>query len=456
MPNNGQTILVVDDDETLLPTVVRTLELAGYRVLSAREFRSGQRLLQSEPIDVLLLDYLLPGIAGLEALEIVHREHPMIPVLLITAYPEYTLAVQAMKLGAFDFIPKPFSPPDKLLVAVRNACERMRLERDRQLLIGALQEQYSIVGDSPVIRSLLDKLNRVARTDTTVLLLGETGTGKELAARMIHTASRRAASPFIAINCAAVYRELIESEMFGHKKGSFTGAIGDKLGKFKAAHGGTIFLDEIGDMESSLQAKVLRALQEREVEPVGAETPEKVDVRVVAATNKDLPTLVSDGKFRQDLYYRLNSVLVSLPALRDHLEDLPALLDLFLVRLSNEQNLRIPLIKPCAIEALMRHKWPGNVRELNSFANWIMTLGGHEITAHDVAEWRGQKPLGMDAPETSTNYRAAKEEFEREYFKRLLKLYSGNVTAVSRHAGLDRSGLHRKLNSLGLVEESPQ
>lgn len=455
MSKLGQTVLVIDDDEILLPTVARTLELAGYRVLTAREFRDGQRVLKSEPVDILLLDFLLPGIEGLEALEAVHREFPLLPVLLVTAYPAYSLAVQALKLGAFDFVPKPFDPPDRLLVAVRNACEKARLEQERQLLLDSIREQHPIIGNSPIMQSLKYKLNRVAQTDTPVLLLGETGTGKELAARAIHSSSRRAGKPFIAVNCAAVSRELIESELFGHKKGSFTGALGDREGKFKAADGGSIFLDEIGDMEPGLQAKVLRALEEKEIEPVGGTVPEKVDVRVIAATNRDLQALVSDGRFRKDLYYRLSGVVVSIPPLRDRVEDIPALIQLFLARLGNEQSCQIPLLLPSASEALMRYEWPGNVRELNNFARWIMTFGGPEITVRDVAEWKGQGSQNGRAEEESTDYRMAKEEFEREYFGRLLKLYDGNVTAVARHARLDRSGLHRKLSALGLVENTP-
>ena len=455
MSKYGQTVLIIDDDAALLPAVARTLELAGYRVLTAREFRDGERVLRSEKIDTLLLDFLLPGIEGMEALETVRHEYPLLPVILITGSPGYPLAVQAMKLGAFDFVPKPFDPPDKLLVAVRNACEKMRLELERQVLIDSLQEQYPIIGESQVMQSLKHKLNRVAQTDTAVLLLGETGTGKELAARTIHATSRRAAKPFIAVNCAAVYRELIESELFGHKKGSFTGAIGDKPGKFKVASGGTIFLDEIGDMEPGLQAKVLRVLQEKEIEPVGGTVPEKIDVRVIAATNKDLPGLVAEGRFRQDLYYRLNGVTITLPALREHPEDISSLLQLFLARLGNEYNRIVPLIQTSATDALMRHGWRGNVRELANFAAWVMTLGGPEITALDVKEWNGQNNRHCEPDEEASDYRQAKEGFEKEYFRRLLKLYDGNVTAVSRHAGLDRSGLHRKLNTLGLVDINP-
>jgi two-component system, NtrC family, nitrogen regulation response regulator NtrX len=452
MGSQSDTILVVDDDSALLATLSRTLELAGFKVESAQEPEEAKRLLKQDEIHALLLDLQLPGVVDLEALEWVRAEFPTLPVVMMTAFGTVDKAVRALKMGAYDFIEKPIDR-DRLLLALRNAVEKGRLERERSGLLRSLRAQHEIIGDSKAILELCSVIDRVAPIDARVLIVGETGTGKEVVANALFSRSSRASKPFIKVNCAAIPRELIESELFGHRKGAFTGAIENKPGKFKLADGGTIFLDEIGDMELAVQAKVLRALQEGEVEPVGGRGPEKVDVRVMAATNQDLEGMAKDGRFRQDLYYRLKGVVLRVPPLRERLEDVKPLMEHFLNEIAGKSNRPALRLHSSALQMLLQHNWPGNVRELESLANWLTVFAsGVEVKADDLVGWFGGHQESRQSASEISEYNKAKESFEREYFKRLLITMEGNMSAVARAAGLDRSGLYRKLKSLGIVE----
>jgi two-component system nitrogen regulation response regulator NtrX len=452
MASKHATILIVDDDKALLATLARTLELAGYQVLSAQEPQEAKRLLQEHEVAALLLDLQLPGVTDLEVLESVRSALPALPVVVVTAHATVDRAVRALKMGAFDFIQKPIDR-DRLLVTLRNALERVRLETERTGLLGTLQSRHEIIGNSTAIRTLKDAIFRVAPTDHKVLIVGETGVGKEVVADAVFTHSLRAAKPFIKVNCAAIPRELIESELFGHRKGAFTGANENKAGKFKLADGGTIFLDEIGDMDVSLQAKVLRVLQEGQIEIVGGGGPETVDVRVIAATNQSLDQAMKEGRFRQDLYYRLLEVTLRIPPLRDRLDDVPLLMDHFLAAAASRSNKPQLKLHSDAIQVLLAHNWPGNVRELKSLAGWISVfVAGPAISGEDLKGWFRENGTDGDVATQVEDYNRAKETFDREYFKKLLIAMQGNMTAVAKAANLDRSGLYRKLKSLGIVD----
>ena len=452
MTTKHEMILIIDDDEALLATLSRTLELAGYNVLTAREPQQGKRLLEQKTVSVLLLDLQLPGVTDLEVLQTVRSALPDLPVVVITAYATVDRAVRALKMGAFDFIQKPVDR-DRLLVTIRNALERERLVSERAGLLGTIQAQHDFIGRSKAMRDLRDRIMRVAPTDHKIMILGETGSGKEVVADAIFAHSGRAAKPFVKVNCAAIPRELIESELFGHRKGAFTDAKEAKAGKFKLADGGTIFLDEIGDMDVSVQAKVLRVLREGEIEPIGGAGPEKVDVRVVVATNQNLEKLTADGKFRQDLYYRLSEVVLRVPSLRERLEDIQPLMEHFLDDLARRTNRPPLMLRPDAVQLLLQHDWPGNVAELKNLCGWLSVFTeSDKVTADDLRDWFRDSKGDPKTPIELEDYTKAKENFEREYFRKLLIAMQGNITSVAKAAGLDRSGLYRKLKHLGIVD----
>ncbi len=449
----NDAILIIEDDPAYSATLKQTLELNGYRTVSATSFSQGQRLCQAQVIAGILLDIKLPGSDGFIVLEWLRSNLPGIPVIMMTQEPSYEKAVRAVKMGAFDFIPKEILDRDRLLVTLHNALDKARIEGERAGLLQALQTQSLLIGESRAMRELKTQIERVAATDERVLIIGESGTGKELVANAIYSRSRRASKSYVKVNCAAIPRDLIESELFGHKKGAFTGARQDHEGKFKAADGGTIFLDEIGDMGLDLQAKVLRTLQEGEIEPVGGKGPEKINVRVVAATNKDLKAMVKEGTFREDLYFRLNSIQLTVPPLRDHIEDIPLLMVHLLKQAAERNNRPMMTLNEAATNRMLSYDWPGNIRELESLATWISVyVVGPEVALQDVNSWFGTENGGTPTSEALPDYWNAKQEFERDYFKRLLVTLGGNVAATARAANLDRAGLHRKLKALGIVE----
>jgi DNA-binding NtrC family response regulator len=371
------TILIIDDDTSLRRVLEYNLQEEGYRVLAAADGAEGLSLFDGEQPDLVITDLKMPGVSGFQVLAAVKERSPQTPVMVITAFGAVATAVEAMKLGAYDYITKPFNR-DELRLTVRKALELRGLAEENRRLKEELSERaefHNIIGISRGMDQVFAVVRKVADTEATVLITGESGTGKELVARAIHSLSARRERPFVAINCAAIPRELLESELFGHVKGAFTGAIRDKTGKFQAAEGGTLFLDEVGELPVELQPKLLRALQEREVEPVGGTAPRKLDVRVVAATNSDLEEAIADGTFREDLYYRLAVIPVHLPPLRERPEDIPLLVRHFTAK----HGAPSVGFAPEALAALQRHAWPGNVRELENTVERLLILRNSDL-----------------------------------------------------------------------------
>src|SRR3954453_20104875 len=388
MPPRHGSILLVDDEEKILKALGRALREAGHEVVDASRARHAQRLLAERTFDLFIVDNVMPEVSGLDLIrEVVastaEQERPQI--LMMTAHATVESALEAMKLGALDYLQKPFEI-DELLVVVRRALEHQRLRTEYRYLRSERDEQfdnYGIVGRSRVMQEIIARAERVADTKSTVLITGETGTGKELVARAIHNRSAQRDMPLIKVNCAAIPESLLESELFGHVRGAFTGAATSKKGKFALADGGSIFLDEIGTMSPALQAKLLRVLQEREFEPLGAERTEKVDLRVIAATNRDLRQMVAEGKFQEDLFYRLNVIPIELPPLRERRDDIPSLVEHFIRKHAQRTGRRVERIEDAVLAALQQYDWPGNVRELeNTIERAVVLSTGPVITAH--------------------------------------------------------------------------
>jgi DNA-binding NtrC family response regulator len=385
------SVLLVDDEEGILKTLGRALKEEGHDVTATASASEAQRLLSERPFDVFVVDHRMPGRTGLQmirdlAAAVPEGERPQ--VLMMTAHATVENAIEAMKLGAYDYLQKPFEV-DELLVAVRRALEHQSLSRQNRYLLSEREEEfdhYGIVGRSRAIEELLRKIDLVARSKSTVLITGETGTGKELVARAIHARSAQHDMPLIKVNCAAIPEALLESELFGHVKGAFTGATANRRGRFALADGGTIFLDEIGTLALPVQAKLLRVLQEREFEPVGGERTVSVDVRVIAATNRDLRAMVADGRFQEDLFYRLSVIPVELPPLRERAEDVPLLVDHFVRKHALRAGARIDRVAPAALERLAAYRWPGNVRELeNAIERAVVLATGTVIDAGSIS-----------------------------------------------------------------------
>jgi len=449
------TILIVDDEPGIRRSLGESLTEEGYAVLKAERGEQALDLLEnpdSEGIDLMLLDVWLPGIDGLETLQRSKVLRPDLPVVMISGHANIDTALNATKLGAFDFLEKPVDL-DRLLLVVGNAVKQRQLEQDNQRLQQEVEHDRFFMAESPAMKRLLADVKLVAPTEGRVLLTGENGSGKEEVARLLHAQSPRKAGPFVEVNCAAIPEELIESELFGHVKGAFTGAIRDQKGKFREAHGGTLFLDEVGDMSLKTQAKVLRALQEGRIEPVGGGGAVSVDVRVIAATNKDLPEEIKAGRFREDLYFRLAVVPLRVPPLRERPEELIQMAEAFLQRLARSYGRSFKRLAPEARDTLLRHDWPGNVRELKNLMERALILGrGSEIATRDLGPLAARHISGPD-PFSFPDFpslREARDWFEGEYIKRELRLQNGNMTRVAESLGLDRSNLYKRLKALGV------
>jgi two-component system NtrC family response regulator len=446
-------ILVIDDDESLRRVLEYNLAQEGYAVLTAASGEQGLELLKKEGADLVLTDVRMPGMSGLQVMQEVRKLDAKIQVIILTAFGTIETAVEAMKAGAFHYISKPFNR-DELKLTIRKALDLEALQRENVVLRQALKSRNdldSIVADSPGMRQIVEMIRRVAPTETTVLVLGESGTGKELVARAIHGLSSRSRGPFVAVNCAAIPENLLESELFGHVKGSFTGAIRDRMGKFEAADGGTIFLDEIGEMRPELQVKILRSLEERTVERVGDNRPIPVDVRVLAATNKDLTKAIQAGEFREDLYYRLNVVPLSIPPLRERREDIRALTQHFLKSLGAPLRLTIA---PDAFRALETYEWPGNVRELeNALERSLIFHRGDVITLSDLPETirspktRESAALAVSLPEAGLSL----EVVEKELILRALQKHDWNQSRAARYLGITRHTLLYRMDKHGIA-----
>jgi DNA-binding NtrC family response regulator len=379
-------ILLIDDEKSIRNVLKDILQHEGYRIEEAADGEQGLQKLATQPFDLVLCDIKMPKMDGLEVLQQIMQLQPDVPVIMISGHGTIETAVDAVKKGAFDFIAK---PPDlnRLLITIRNALDKNTLVKETRVLKKKVQRVQDIIGNSTGIAKIISTIEKVAPTDARVLVTGENGTGKELVARWLHEKSNRANQPLIEVNCAAIPAELIESELFGHEKGSFTSAIKQRIGKFEQANGGTLFLDEIGDMTLSAQAKVLRALQEGKITRVGGEKELSVDVRVIAATNKNLLEEVSQKNFRLDLYHRLSVILIEVPALNERADDIPLLVSHFLQEIATDYRQPVKNIEPLAIEALMKHQWTGNIRELRNVVERLVILSGNTITRQDVSNF---------------------------------------------------------------------
>ena len=470
------TVLVCDDEKNIRRTLEMVLTGEGYRVLEAESAEKALEVLSNpyEPVDVAIFDLKLPGMSGLEALQRLRADEATkdVPVIVVSGHATVHDAVTAIKLGATDFFEKPLNR-ERVLVSVRNSIRTARLSRTVEQMSVELEARYEMIGTSAPIQKLFQDIDKVAPTKASVLITGESGTGKELVSRAIHRLSPRKDAPFVKVNCAAIPRELIESELFGHEKGSFTGAQARKRGFFEQAHGGTLFLDEIGDMDLTAQAKVLRALQNGEVVRVGSEHVINVDVRVLAATNKDLGKAVQLGTFREDLYFRLDVFPIRVPALRERKMDITTLAEAFVRGFCKENGLRSKKIDPSVFDTLSRRKWPGNVRELKNVVERAAILSSDVITVADLPEDPHESPFddevedtgavssdGAEAESTSTplpraptdrqTLRDFRESTERAYIIETLKALDWNISKAAIILGVERTNLHKKVRSYGI------
>lgn len=453
MTSRRALILVADDEPAIRETIRIVLDFEGYRVLEAADGLETLQLVRERQPDALLLDIRMPQLDGLEVLRSLRHRGYDLPVIMISGHGDVRTAVEATRQGAFDFLEKPLER-DRLLLVVRNAVEARQLQKASREARSEAGEAYELVGRSPVMEALRRTIELTAPTPATVLIRGESGTGKELVARALHRLSNRRNQPFVRVNCAAIPEELIESELFGHEKGSFTGALRKQIGKFVAADGGTIFLDEVGDMSARTQAKVLRVLESGEVEPVGAEKELKVDVRVVAATHRDLEGDVRSGRFREDLFFRLNVVPIRTPPLREHLEDLPDLVEFLSRRLAEKEGYRLRRFRQDAIEALVAHRWPGNVRELRNTVERLLILGhGPEVTREEVLAIFGNGPSRFVDPDlfSAMTLQDFRERAEREFLRRKLEENLWNVNQTAQAIDVPQDYLFRKMEQYGLA-----
>lgn len=447
-------ILIVDDEAGIRSTLRQILEDEGYLVDEAGTGEEALPLAAGGDHDVIFLDVWMPGMDGLEVLQRMREGGVSGEVVVISGHGTIETAVRATKLGAYDFIEKPLSL-ERVLLTVGNALKKRRLEEKNRLLQQRVREEIALVGESDAIVRLKDQIRRAAPTAGRVLIYGENGTGKELVAKLIHAYSDRAEEFFVELNCAAIPTELIESELFGHRKGSFTGAIEHKKGKFLQADGGTLFLDEVGDMSLATQAKVLRVLQEQTFEPVGGLEAMKVDVRVLAATNKNLTDEIAAGRFRQDLYYRLNVLPITVPPLRDRASDIPILSSYFLAMFARQYGKPGKALARDAVDALARYAWPGNVRELRNLMEWVLIMvPSAEVRASDLPIQPGAAPALPDPGlPWSGPLKEAREAYEREFIGRALGRHGGNVSRTAEELQIERRHLYRRLASLGMQKE---
>ena len=453
-------ILVIDDEKNILESIKMVLVYENYQVETARDGIEGIDLFKKTIPDIVLLDVKMPGIGGIKVLQTLKEIHSLSEVIMISGHSGIEEAVEASRLGAFDFLEKPISR-DKLILTVRNAAEKVTLLKENFFLKIITAKKYELVGESAVMVRLKETVKKVAKSDSTVLIYGESGTGKELIARMIHRLSSRSQTSFVQVNCAAIPDELIESELFGHEKGSFTGAYEKKVGKFESAHKGSIFLDEVGDLSLKAQAKVLRVLEEGEVQPVGSTEIKKVNVRVIAATNKKLEEEIRKGNFREDLFFRLNVVPIYSPALRERREDIPRLIDHFILFFSQENNYRTKKFSPEAMAILLAYEWKGNVRELRNLIERLMIMNEAEmVSVRDLPEYilPGIHPESQDWSFTHLlTWKEFKQQVEKAFIEQKLKKFDFNVARTAREIDIPRSNLYKKIESLGImVVDNPE
>jgi DNA-binding NtrC family response regulator len=450
MTHKSKTVLIVDDDEGMRDTLTAILK-RDYRVLRVSSGEAALPVLNREDVDLILLDVRLPGISGFEVLRIVKENYGLIEVLMISAINEIETAVQAMKHGAYHYVTKDFDY-DQLRSLVRNASERQDLNRQVLTLSAQVADQTErefIVGPSKMTRDIVDLVQKIAKLSATVLILGESGTGKELLARLIHREAGDTEAPFIAVNLAAIPRELVESALFGHERGAFTGAHRQQLGKFELASSGTLFLDEIGDLRLDLQAKLLRAIQEGEIERVGGTKPIKTEFRLIAATNVDLEKAVKEGRFREDLFYRLNVIPIKLPPLRERTDDVPQLAEFFLRRYNTRFRKRIQGISESTMTLLKKYWWPGNIRELENLIERLVAVSDKDyISEEDLPLEFHFAQLQPQGAATDRLFEDATNTFERNFILRALEKCGWNVTGTSEYLGIPLSTLKYKMDKL--------
>ena len=448
------TILVADDERNIRSTLTNTFQLDGYDVVAVEDGEQAIAAVERGGIDLLLLDLQMPRLGGLDTLRRLRELRHELPAIFLTAHGTFEKAVEAVRvLGAFDFIEKP-PHAEKILVSVRNALRQAALEEENRELRHQSDARFDMIGSTPVMRQLYDQILRAAPTQARVLITGENGTGKELVARALHRNSSRAEGPFVRVNCAAIPRELFESELFGHERGSFTGATARRKGKFVRAHKGTLFLDEVGEIPLELQPKILRALESGEVEPVGADREISVDVRVIAATNRDLERAVSESRFRQDLFYRLQVVTLHAPALRERKDDIPTLAERFLADSCAENNFPLRELTGGALRRLIQHDYPGNVRELRNLIERLVILTAERTIDADAVEQCMPRPSATRSTglELRGTLRDTLEEVERHIVRTTLERHSWRMTEVATQLGLERSHLYKKMKALGIAK----
>lgn len=444
-------ILVVDDDRNILEVMGMRLEAEGYQVATALDEKQATKIVQGEVLDLAIVDLKLASQNGITLMEKLHLINPDTPIIILTAYGTIESAVNAMQRGAYSYLTKPFDYRE-LLMHISNALEKKRLSGEIKRLKAVIGEKYSfenIVAHGEKMQRVLEQVSRVAETDSTIYIHGESGTGKELIARALHLTSKRSGKPFVAVNCAALPESLLESELFGHVKGAFTGAYTDRDGLFARAHGGSIFLDEIGATSSALQAMLLRVLEEREFYPVGMDRSIKVDVRVIVSTNKDLEEEVKRGNFREDLFYRIHVIPIHLPPLRERKEDIPPLANFFLKKFSHQMKKEVKGILPSALQKLMLYHWPGNVRELENTIEYAVVMTTQDVISEEFIIFTDSRHVR----DQFKPFKEAKKDFEKQYLTQLLNYAKGNITKASKLAGKYRADLYNLIKKYHLRPE---
>ncbi|MFQ5640897.1 MAG: sigma-54-dependent transcriptional regulator [bacterium] len=451
MANQTPSILIVDDDASICDILKKMLKREGYRTLVAANGTQALARFAEHTVDLVLLDLMMPDISGIEVATQFLEEKPHIPIVLLSAYGTVSKAVAATKMGVYDFLEKPLDR-DRLLVTVRNALAKGRLEEELALYKQEVMQKFKMVGQCKAMKRIYSLIERIAPTDTPVLITGENGSGKELVAAAIHAGGNRSKRPLVKINCAAIPANILESELFGHTKGAFTGALSAKKGRFELANGGTLFLDEIADMDEMMQVKLLRFLESGEIQKVGSTETARVDVRLMAATNQDLYRAVEEKRFREDLFYRINVVKLHVPPLRERRSDIPLLVEHFVANCAESHGLPAPRFTPAALRFLKSQPWPGNVRQLRNLLERVLILDYHEII-----DLENIKPFLDDPgsrPEATRHnphsLHEARQQFEREFILNALQEADGSVSKAAKNIGADRANLYRKIRQLGI------
>ncbi|OHD63559.1 MAG: Fis family transcriptional regulator [Spirochaetes bacterium RBG_13_51_14] len=443
-------ILVVDDENNIIKTISSILQDEDHIVYSSRTGEETLEFLRINDVDLAILDVWLPDVDGIDLLERIKSLYQDVSVIMISGHGSIDIAVKSTKLGAYDFIQKPLAM-ERVITSVNNALEHMRLRKENIKLRKESSMEDEMVGSSPKIVEIREVIDTAAKTNARVFITGDSGTGKELVARAIYHRSKRSDRPFVKVNCAAIPNELIESELFGHEKGAFTGAINRRIGKFEIANKGTMFLDEVCDMSASAQSKVLRVLQENQFERVGGNETITVDVRVIAATNVDVKKAVEEGTFREDLYYRLNVIPIHMPTLSERMEDFPRLVNYFLDRFSGEHGIGLKQIDEAGMKELSRHSWPGNVRELkNVIERLSIMVPGEIIGREDIRKHLDAYDYDDIVAKDISSLKKAREEFEKDFIVKMLKKNDGNVTVAAKELGIERTNLHRKIKQYNI------